>query len=193
MKNLLNMKNFFLLAFTIVAFISCDSDDLNETNAVQDENQEDMIDISRILGEWESFAREKQDIYLVEITPDLEGIYAMHWVDFTSPRNPEFTIDFYEDYSFGNFYADVLVSDGVWNKIDDDTYTFSFNDPIANWSDYTNTYYVNFYCDNTMSIEYLIPPPAGDNDFQETDFYEIVYFRTPESEECSDLIDFYVE
>ena len=49
------------------------------------------------------------------------------------------------------------------------------------------------YCDNTMSIQYRKPPPVGDNDFQDTDFYAIQYYRTPSTEACADLIEYQVD
>jgi hypothetical protein len=181
------MRKLILLVIMAVAFMSCEKDDLNETPVAEVEVQ------TRIIGEWEMFKREKQDIYLVEITPDLEGIWEMHWIDLTSSQATESTLEFNEDYSFSDFYAAVLVSDGIWNKIDDDTYSFTFNDPLGNWSEYSDTYLVNFYCDNTMSIQFLIPPPVGDNDFQDIDFYSIQYYRTPGTEECADLIEYQVD
>ena len=147
-----------------------------------------------ITGEWEMFKREKQDIYIAEITPDLEFIYDMHWIDVTSAFATESTLEFNEDYSFSDFYADVLVAEGIWNVSDDEMFSFTFNDDSSNgWSDLQDTYTVNFYCDNTMSIQYLVPPPAGDNDFQDSDFYVIQYYRTPGTSECEDLIEYQVD
>ena len=75
----------------------------------------------------------------------------MQWYDQTSQFSTESTIEFNEDYSFNDFYAGVLVAEGIWNEINDDMFSFTFNDPLHNWSDLVNTFTVNFYCDNTIS------------------------------------------
>ncbi|MDB9960854.1 hypothetical protein OAD62_02035 [Oceanihabitans sp.] len=189
MKTLANMKNFLLLAIMLIAFNSCDTDDINETPTPEAETEVD--DITRILGEWEMFKREKQDLTLDFDAGEL--IQSVQWIDVTSSIATESILEFNEDYSFGDFYADVLVSDGIWNKVDDYTYSFTFNDPLRNWSEYTDTYAVNFYCDNTMSIQFLTPPPAGEHDFQDADWYIIQYYRSPGTRECADLIEYLVD
>jgi hypothetical protein len=191
MRNLTIMKNFLLLAIMVVAFSSCDTDDLNETLTPEAETETEVDDVTRILGEWEMFKREAQELSLDFI--DGELIYSVKWYDLTGSFATEAKLEFNEDYSFGHFYAEVPVSDGIWNKVDDDTYSLTFNDTQENWSEYTDTYVVNFYCDNTMSIQYRKPPPVGDNDFQDTDFYAIQYYRTPSTEACADLIEYQVD
>lgn len=172
-----------LFVIMAVAFISCETDDSNESPAAEVE--------SRILGEWEMYKREAQELSLDFIDGAL--INSVKWYDLTGSFAIEAKLEFNEDYSFGHFYAEVPVGDGIWNKVDDDTYSITFNDPQENWSEYTDTYVVNFYCDHTMSIQYRKPPPVGDNDFQDTDFYAIQYYRTPGIEVCADLIEYQVD
>ena len=43
-----------------------------------------------------------------------------------------------------------------------------------------------------MSIKFRVEPPAGNNDFQDEDWYEVSYFRAPGTTQCDDLIDYYV-
>ena len=44
-----------------------------------------------------------------------------------------------------------------------------------------------------MSIEYLVEAPAGNHDFQNSDWYAVGYYRTPGSVECDAQIEYYVE
>ena len=75
--------------------------------------------------------------------------------DQTSQFSTDSTLEFNEDYSLNDFYAEVLVGEGIWNEINEDMFSFTFNDPLNNWSNLANTYSVIFYCDNTISIQYL--------------------------------------
>jgi hypothetical protein len=178
------MKKLLLLLLLImaVAFMSCEKDDLNETPVLE----------ARIIGEWETFKVEKQELIL-DFNTDGSLNQSMQWYDQTSQFSTESTLEFNEDYFFNDFYAGVLVGEGIWNEINEDMLSFTFNNPLNNWSDLANTYTVNFYCDNTISIQYLIPPPAGNHEFQDSDWYVIQYYRTPGTSECDDLIQYQVD
>ena len=142
---------------------------------------------AKILGEWENYRVEKNEIVGTGFS-DGNAIFEKQWYNQTSQFSTRNTLTFNEDYTFTNFYAEVVVATGFWNKTNNDTFSFTFND--HRWSEATETYIVNFHCDNTMSIEYLTPIPAGNHGFK--DFYSINYFRNPETNECNDLVDYYV-
>lgn len=145
------------------------------------------------IGEWELYRLEKQELYFEGFNDDYsEAIHSMKWYNQTSSRATESTIIFHEDNSIQNFYADVLVGEGTWTHTLDGTYSFMFNDGANNWSDLTDTYTVNMHCSNTMSIQYLVPPPAGSHGFQEADWSIIAYHRMPGTYECDDSIGYKV-
>jgi hypothetical protein len=175
-------KVFLLLTIMVVAFMSCGDNELNEA----------PIPEARIIGEWETYKVEKQELIL-DFNTDGSVNQSMEWFDQTSQFSIDSTLKFNEDYSFNDFYAEVLVGEGIWNEINEDIFSFTFNDPLNNWSDLANTYSVSFYCDNTISVQYLIPPPAGNHEFQDSDWYVIQYYRTPGTLECDDLIEYQLE
>ena len=114
----------------------------------------------------------------------------MAWSDLTPSQEPEPSLKFNGDNTFEQFYAAVLTREGIWSEIDENSFSFTFNqDP---WSSLQSNYIVQFHCDNTMSIEYLVEAPAGNHDFQDSDWYAVRYFRTQGTDECDDLVNYYV-
>jgi len=114
----------------------------------------------------------------------------MEWYDLTPSAEPEPSLIFDNDNTFETSYAGVITGVGVWSEIDENLFSFTFNQNP--WSSLESNYIVQFYCDNTMSIKYLVESPAGNHDFQDSDWYLVQYFRTPETVECDDLVNYYV-
>ena len=87
---------------------------------------------ARIIGEWEAYKVEKQELILgFKANGSLNQ--SIQWFDQTSKLSTESRLAFNEDYSFNDFYARVLIGKGIWNEINKDMYIFTFNDPLNNW------------------------------------------------------------
>ena len=131
---------------------------------------------------------EKQDLVLDFVNGEM--VQSMEWYDLTPSAEPEPSLIFDNDNTFETSYAGVITGEGVWSEIDENSFSFTFNQNL--WSSLESNYIVQFDCDNTMSIKYLVEPPAGNHDFQDSDWYLVQYFRTPETVECDDLVNYYV-
>ena len=184
MKNIVR-NSFALICLSALLFLaSCEKENLDETTTVTS----DQTAPARMLGEWEHYKREVEELILE--FEDGEMVQSMEWIDLTSSMANELTLEFYEDLTFSGFYAGVETHQGAWSEENDSTFIFTFDE--YPWSDLTETYVVNFHCDSTMSIKFRVEPPAGNNDFQDEDWYEVSYFRAPGTTQCDDLIDYYV-
>ena len=96
-------------------------------------------------------------------------------------QNSEIILEFKEDGTFINRYADVTTGNGLWRKIDNNLYSFDYivEDGNANNPD-SLTNYITFYCDNTYSVSV---------DGDDTAIY---YYKTIGAAECSELITYNV-
>ena len=169
-------KNFILLSVFSVLLFGCSK---NNTPP-------------KIIGEWELYKFERQTLSLDSIDATTLDLYqSVVWSDLTPSQEPEPSLKFNDDNTFEQFYAGVLTHEGIWTEIDENSFSFTFNqDP---WSILPSNYVVQFHCDNTISIEYLVEAPAGNHDFQDSDWYVIGYYRSPGSVECDAQIEYYVE
>ncbi|MFT4755311.1 MAG: hypothetical protein ACI85Q_002880 [Salibacteraceae bacterium] len=191
-----NTVNFSLLLFYISSTLllgSCKKEnlDVNETKVTGVEQTEP----AKIVGTWEMYKVEKQELRLDSLTLNPpQSFTSMVWYDQTSSMANEQTIDFNDDLTFDSFYAGVPISAGTWDALNDSTFTLSFSSTgSGEWSDITTDYIVTVYCDNTMSVAYLIAPPVGNHEHQGADWHYVAYFRAPGSVECDGLIDYYVQ
>ena len=194
MKNIVR-NSFALICLSALLFLaSCEKENIDITNTVTPESTSS----AKILGEWEMYKVEKHELMLDSITLDPpQAFSSMVWFDQTSSMVNETTMDFNDDNTFQNFYADVLVFVGNWSEVNESEFTLTFvpeESPAGSeWSDINTDYIVTVYCDNSMSIEYQIAPPAGNHEWHDADWHYIAYFRTPGTTQCDDLIDYYVE
>ena len=184
MKNIVRNSIAFIYCSVFLILASCEKENLDETT-IDTSNQTAS---ARIVGEWEAYKREAE-----ELLWSFDGVgivQSMGWIDLTSSFANEGTLEFYEDHTFISFYSGVQTHEGDWIEENDSTFSFTFDE--YPWSDLTETYVVNFHCDNTMSINFRVEPPAGNHDFQDANWYEESYFRIPGTIECDDLTDYYV-
>ena len=74
----------------------------------------------KIIGEWESYKFEKQELRLDSIDPLTLNLYqSMAWGDYTPSREPEPSLKFNDDNTFEQFYQGVLTHQGIWTEIDE--------------------------------------------------------------------------
>ena len=172
------MKKIFLLSTLLIFAFSCEKEDTDSLISLE----------AKVIGEWEVYKFEKQE--LVQELVNGEIVQSMEWHDLTPSAEPEPSLTFENDNTFETNYAGVITGDGVWSEIDENTFSFTFNENA--WSILESNYIVQFHCDNTISIKHLVEPPAGNHDFQDSDWYVVRYFRMPGTDECDDLVNYYV-
>lgn len=178
------MKKVVFLSLIALCMMGCDDE-----QALPIEDNTTIEEKSQIIGDWELYRAEKHDLHME--FDDGQLVTSMKWIDVTSTRASEMTLEFDDDNTFENYYAGVKTHEGTWGKINDKTFDFTFSENA--WSDMTNTYTVNVHCNNTISIKYRVNPPAGNHKYHDDEWYYIQYYRTPGTSECDDWIDYYVE
>jgi len=172
------MKKLLMLTVLTLSLMCCEKEDTDNLVSAQ----------AKVLGEWEVYKLEKQDLVLDFV--DGEMVQSMQWHDLTPSAEPEPSLTFDNDNTYETNYEGVITGEGVWSEIDENSFSFTFNQNP--WSILENNYIVQFQCENTMSIKHLVEPPAGNHDFQDSDWYVVRYFRTPGTVECDDLVNYYV-
>ncbi|MDB0054985.1 hypothetical protein OAJ52_02305 [Bacteroidia bacterium] len=191
MKKSVFSKFKILCLGSVMILSSCKKENIDKTITVFPDQTASV----KLIGKWEAYKLEKHELQLDSIVGNPPKAFSsMVWFDQTSSRVNEGTMEFNADYTFQNFYAEVLVYSGTWNQVNDSTFTMNF-DPngTGEWSDITTDYILTKHCDNTISVDYLVAPPAGNHEHQDADWQIVTYFRTPGTVECDDLIDYYVE
>lgn len=144
----------------------------------------------KVIGEWEVYKIEK--IELVTLFENGQLVNSMEWYDQTPLFPEDFNLNFHENKTFQEFYAGVLVNGGGWNVVANNEKEYSFYFDNSPWSALQETYITHFYCDNTMSVKYRVPPPAGNHGFQDAEWYVVYYYKRPGTLPCDDLVDYYV-
>ncbi len=191
MKKLIFTKTMLICLGSAIILASCQKENIDKTITVIP----NPTVSAKITGKWETYKLERQELIIDSIvgTPP-KAFTSMVWRDQTPSRITDGTMDFNDDYTFQHFYAEVLVYSGTWNEVNDSTFTMTF-DPNGNgeWSKITTDYIVTKHCNNTMSVDYLVAPPAGNHEHHDDDWHIVTYFRTPGTFECDDLIDYYAE
>lgn len=189
MKNIANHKIVLFCLTLGVIFTACKKENLDETVTVLPE----PTPPAKIVEEWETYRLEKQELVL-EGFVDGEPVFTMEWYDQTSPFSTENTLEFTDDNTFEQFYASVSVGSGEWteDQTNENRFELTFVEGFS-WSDLQEVYEVSFHCDHTMSVKYLVEPPAGDHEFQDEDWYVVQYFRVVGFDECDEEIDYYVQ
>ena len=150
------MKKLLLLFILTLTFVSCEKGELNE---------EKLDNVStKVIGEWTG----------------TEWTYIDQWFQNTRD-NSEIILEFKEDGTFVDRYANVPIANGVWGKLEDGRYYFDYVQEENNTNgELTQRRFITFYCDNTYSIKV-----AGNE-------RTVYYYRMIGTTECSDLINYNV-
>ena len=95
------MKKLLLLFILTLTFVSCEKGELNE---------EKLDNVStKVIGEWTG----------------TEWTYIDQWFQNTRD-NSEIILEFKEDGTFVDRYANVPIANGVWGKLEDGRYYFDY-------------------------------------------------------------------
>ena len=160
------MKNLLLLAVLTLTFMSCDKDDINDVPPVTIE--------AKVLGEWQLYRDENLESIIDEWTGS-EWTYIDQWFQNTR-ENSEIILEFNDDGTFIDRYADVPVASGIWGELEDGRYYFDYDQEGNTNDQLTQRRYITFYCDNTYSIEI------------EGNARAVYYYRIIGTTECSEDI-----
>ncbi|WP_299123595.1 hypothetical protein [uncultured Winogradskyella sp.] len=165
------MKKLALLLVMALAFMGCEKDELNE-------NQENLAE-TEVLGTWELYRDEN-----LESIPDewtgTEWTTVDKWFQNTR-ENSEIILEFKEDNTFIDRYADVEVANGIWGLLNDGRIYFDYIQGETTNEQLTQRRFLTIHCDNTYSIE------IEGND------RAVYYYRKMGTTECADLINYNVE
>ena len=165
------MKKLLLLTVLTLSFWSCENDQVNDSEPTNAN--------AKVLGEWELYRDENLESIIDQWT-GTEWTYVDQWFQNTR-ENSQIILEFKEDGTFVDRYADVPIAAGIWEKIDDTHFYFDYNTDDININDtFANRRHITFYCDNTYSIE------IEGND------RVIYYYRIIGTTECSELINYNV-
>ncbi len=168
------MKKVLLLAVFAIALASCEKEELNETESQQ------VATFSKIVGTAELYRDEHLESVIDQWT-GTEWTTVDKWFQNTR-ENSEIILEFKDDGTFIDRYADVPVANGVWGELSDGRYYFDYTlgDNNAN-NQLSGRRIITVFCDNTYAVE------------TEGNTRAINYYRIIGTEECSNLINYNVE
>lgn len=161
------MKKILLLAALTLSFMSCEQNELIEAQPEQ------------ILGESQMYRNENLESIIDQWT-------GTNWTTidkwFKTIRNDsQIILEFNEDGTFNDRYADVVVAKGVWKKVDENNYYYDYIQESNNINDQlVQRRFITFYCDNTYSVK------IEGND------RAIYYYKKTGVTECGELIEYKV-
>jgi len=162
-------KIVFVLAF-IISFISCEQKEIIDSEQPQ---------LEKVLGGWELYRTENLESVIDQWT-GTAWTYKNQWFSSTS-INSAIILEFKDDGTFLDRYANVVSAKGIWAKIDENNFYFDYIQDTSTTNDaLTQRRYVTFYCDNTFSITI------------EGDEKSINYYQQIGSLACSNLITYKV-
>lgn len=176
------MKTFFKTQLINISVLLCSVLLIGCSDS--DEQFQDLKSPS-IIGVWETYKIEQVVIRQKAISFNpLKLDYSLSWFDMTGPRTSFLKYEFRDDNKFNLYYGEVVALEGEWNRIDENTIVLNFG-PSSEETIKTLT----FYCDNTISMEYILPP-GGKHQFQDSDFKVIEYFKRPSTVVCHEKINY---
>ena len=115
-EKIIPMKKLLLLFILTLTFVSCEKGELNE---------EKLDNVStKVIGEWELYRDENLESLIDEWT-GTEWTYIDQWFQNTRD-NSEIILEFKEDGTFVDRYANVPIANGVWGKLEDGRYYFDY-------------------------------------------------------------------
>lgn len=162
------MKKLFLLAVLTLTFLSCEKDELNVTTEAE----------AKVIGEWELY-RDESLVEMIDEWTGTEWTRVDQWFQNTR-EDSQIILEFKEDGTFIDRYADVAVANGVWGVLEDGRYYFDYIQDEGINEQLTQRRYITFYCDNSYSID------IEGND------RAVFYYRMIGTTECSALINYKV-
>ena len=162
-----------LVLFSLICFSSCSTNDDSIT-----ETPPQTVELKEVVGEWQMYRDENLESVIDEWT-GTEWTTVDQW--FANVReDSEIILEFREDGTFVDRYADVETANGVWEVIEEGRYSFNYiqNENINEVL--TQRRYITVHCDNTYSLEI-----EGNN-------RAIYYYKKIDETECGDLIEYNV-
>lgn len=170
-KKLPLMRTIVLLAIIAFSFTGCNA------NTDNSDNQEV---VTAVVGTWELYRDETLETVIDEWN-GTEWTTVDTWFQNTRD-NSRIILEFREDGTFVERYADVEFANGVWGFIDNGTYYFEYHLDTDNaTAALEGRRTISMYCSNTYAIEI-----EGINSV-------IYYYRLIGTSECADVIDYNVE
>ena len=161
------MKNLFLRSLLLVFLFNLTSCTKNDDFVVENE----------IVGHWQMYKTESLQSVIDQWT-GTTFTRKDKWFS-NNHQDSRLFIEFHEDGTFTEFYANTPVFEGVWGK-KDNMYFYKYKNEDNN-EHLEKTRYVKIYCNNTFSSK------------KESDQRGFNYFRKKETTECSDKIDYKVK
>ena len=162
------MKKLFLLAVLTLTFLSCEKDELNVTTKAE----------AKVIGEWELY-RDESLVEMIDEWTGTEWTTVDQWFQNTR-EDSQIILEFKEDGTFIDRYADVAVANGVWGVLEDGRYYFDYIQDESINEQLNQRRHISFYCDNSYSID------IEGND------RAVFYYRMIGTTECSALINYNV-
>ena len=136
---------------------------------------------NKIVGMWKLYRAETLEMMIDEWTGS-GWTYIQEWYQNTWGDDSEMFSTFFEDGTFVDYYADVPVANGVWGVLEDGTYYFDYVFETSNTNEYLEgRRFINLACDNSYSITF------------ENNEDRIEYYKTPNTTECTILLNYMVE
>ena len=135
---------------------------------------------NKIVGMWQFYRAETLEMMIDQWTGSA-WTYVQEWYQNTWVDSEMFLV-FFEDGTFVDYYADVPVNNGVWGVLEDGTYYFDYVFETTNTNEYLEgRRFINLACDNSYSITF------------ENNADRIEYYKTPNTTECTILLNYMVE
>lgn len=191
MKTFLKTTTMLLALSATALLVGCKKENVDETITVIPQPAS-----AKVLGDWELYKAEK-NVLISDLIIDSNGqpsvVNSIAWGDDTSPMSNEITYKFNDNHTFQEFYAGVQTGQGNWEEVTSKPDEFTMVYDVTPGFALEDTFMVKIYCDNTMSVQVRIDPPAGDHGLHNEVWTYIGYYRTPETLQCDDQIDYQVD
>lgn len=166
----------------------CGCDETNYSNAahascygITDYTFGECSQQNKIIGMWKLYRAETLEMMLDQWTGSA-WTYTQEWYPITWGDDSEMYVVFFEDGTFEDYYADVPLANGVWGVLEDGTYYFDYVLDSLNTNEYhEGRRFIDLACDNSYSITF------------ENNEERIEYYKTPNTTECTNLLNYNAE
>ncbi|MFK7834527.1 MAG: hypothetical protein AB8B52_14740 [Winogradskyella sp.] len=161
-----------IVALVALSFTNCEKDDLDQ--------QQPEAEAKAVVGTWQLYKDEQLESIIDEWT-GTEWTYVDQWFQNTR-EDSVIILDFNDDGTFVDRYADVVTAAGTWGVLDDGRYYFDFNqDNIDTNENFAGRRYITVHCENTFS------------QVTEGNDRSINYYKKMDTTECADQINYMVQ